>query len=63
MRSLVTGATGFLGSAVMRCLLTAGHEVRVLVRENSNLKNISNFPVEVFEGDLRNRMSLERALA
>lgn len=63
MRSLVTGATGFLGSAVMRCLLTAGHEVRVLVRENSNLKNINNFPVEVFEGDLRNRMSLERALA
>ncbi len=63
MRSLVTGATGFLGSAVMRCLLTAGHEVRVLVRENSNLKNINNFPVEVCEGDLRNRMSLERALA
>lgn len=63
MRSLVTGATGFLGSAVMRCLLTAGHEVRVLVRENSNLKNISDFPVEVFEGDLRDRMSLERALA
>lgn len=62
MRSLVTGATGFLGSAVMRCLLTAGHEVRVLVRENSNLRNINNFPVEVFEGDLRNRMSLERAL-
>ncbi|WP_244071958.1 hopanoid-associated sugar epimerase [Nitrosomonas sp. PY1] len=63
MRSLVTGATGFLGSAVMRCLLRAGHEVRVLVRENSNLMNISNFPVEVFEGDLRNRVSLERALA
>lgn len=62
MRSLVTGATGFLGSAVMRCLLTAGHEVRVLVREKSNLKNIENFPVEIVAGDLRDHSSLESAL-
>ncbi|MFZ1851018.1 MAG: hopanoid-associated sugar epimerase [Nitrosomonas sp.] len=62
MRSLVTGATGFLGSAVMRCLLTAGHEVRVLVREKSNLKNIENFPVEIVSGDLRDHLSLEKAL-
>ena len=51
MKSFVTGATGFLGSAVMRCLLTAGHEVRVLVRPDSNRKNLENFPVEVIEGD------------
>jgi dihydroflavonol-4-reductase len=60
MKSLVTGATGFLGSAVMRCLLTAGHEVRVLVRPNSNRKNIENFPVEIIQGDLLNHQSLKQ---
>ena len=63
MKSFVTGATGFLGSAVMRCLLTAGHEVRVLVRPDSNRKNLENFPVEVIEGDLRDHSSLKRAIS
>lgn len=62
MKSLVTGATGFLGSAVMRCLLTAGHEVRVLVRPDSDRRNLENFPVEISEGDLRNHESLRRAV-
>ena len=63
MKSFVTGATGFLGSAVMRCLLTAGHEVRVLVRPGSNRKNLENFPVEIIEGDLRDHSSLKRAIS
>ena len=63
MKSLVTGATGFLGSAVMRCLLTAGHEVRVLVRPGSNRKNLENFPVEISEGDLLDHQSLKRAVS
>lgn len=62
MKSLVTGATGFLGSAVMRCLLTAGHEVRVLVRPDSDRRNLENFPVEITEGDLRNHQSLRSAI-
>ncbi|MCE7914153.1 MAG: NAD-dependent epimerase/dehydratase family protein [Nitrosomonas sp. PRO4] len=62
MKSLVTGATGFLGSAVMRCLLTAGHEVRVLVRPNSNRKNLENLPIEISEGDLLDQHSLNRAV-
>ncbi|MBP6058173.1 MAG: NAD-dependent epimerase/dehydratase family protein [Nitrosomonas sp.] len=62
MKSLVTGATGFLGSAVMRCLLTAGHEVRVLVRPGSNRKNLENFSVEITEGDLLDHQSLKRAV-
>ncbi len=62
MKSLVTGATGFLGSAVMRCLLKAGHDVRLLVRNNSDKRNIENLPVEVIEGDLRDHHSLEYAV-
>lgn len=62
MKSLVTGATGFLGSAVMRCLLTAGHEVRVLVRPDSDRRNLENFAVEIAEGDLRDHESLKRAV-
>ncbi len=61
MKSLVTGATGFLGSAVMHCLLNAGHDVRLLVRSNSNRRNIENLPVEIVEGDLRDHHSLEHA--
>lgn len=62
MKSLVTGATGFLGSAVMHCLLKAGHDVRLLVRANSDRRNIENLPVEVTEGDLRDHQSLEAAV-
>ncbi|WP_295626671.1 hopanoid-associated sugar epimerase [uncultured Nitrosomonas sp.] len=62
MKSLVTGANGFLGSAVMRCLLTAGHDVRVLARPNSDRRNLRNFAVEISEGDLRDPESLKRAV-
>ncbi|OQW41366.1 MAG: NAD-dependent dehydratase [Proteobacteria bacterium SG_bin4] len=62
MKSLVTGATGFLGSAVMRCLLTAGHEVRVLARPGSDRRNLENYPIEIVEGDLRDFESLKRAV-
>ncbi|MDP1559107.1 MAG: NAD-dependent epimerase/dehydratase family protein [Nitrosomonas sp.] len=63
MKSLVTGASGFLGSAVMHCLLAAGHEVRVLVRQNSNRHNLDNLPIEIIEGDLRDPDSLKRAVS
>lgn len=62
MKSLVTGATGFLGSAVMHCLLKAGHDIRLLVRANSDRRNIEHLPVEIIEGDLRDRQSLQKAL-
>ncbi|GJL71866.1 MAG: NAD-dependent dehydratase [Nitrosomonas sp.] len=62
MRSLVTGASGFLGSAVMHCLLNAGHEVRVLVRPESNRHNLENLPIQIFEGDLRDTLSLKHAV-
>ncbi len=62
MKSLVTGANGFIGSAVARCLLDAGHEVRCLVRPGSDRRNLYKLPVEISEGDLRSVPSLKRAV-
>ncbi|MGH2397653.1 MAG: NAD-dependent epimerase/dehydratase family protein, partial [bacterium] len=63
MKALVTGATGFVGAAVARALCTAGVEVRVLVRRDSDLRNLSQLKVEQAYGDLRDRDSLRRALS
>lgn len=46
----------------MLCLLKAGHDVRLLIRPNSDRRNIDNLPVEIAEGDLRDQCSLERAV-
>ncbi len=63
MKTLITGANGFIGSAVMRRLLAANHEVRVIVRPGSELKNLDGLSVEIVEGDLRDKHSLERAVS
>lgn len=63
MKSLVTGANGFVGSAVVRCLLAAGHEVRAFVRPNSDRRNLVKLPIETIEGDLRDVTSIKRAVA
>ena len=63
MTTLVTGATGFVGAAVARQLLDRGKTVRVLARPGGDRRNIAGLSVEVAEGDLRDRASLERALA
>ena len=60
---MVTGATGFVGSAVLRQLLAAGHNVRALVRPNSDCRNLTGLPVEIVNGDVRDRQSLDRAMA
>ncbi len=61
--TLVTGATGFVGSAVARALLVRGHALRLLVRENSDRGNIAGLPAELAVGDLKDPASLERAVA
>jgi dihydroflavonol-4-reductase len=62
MTTLVTGATGFLGSHVARQLVAAGDSVRVLVRRTSNLQALDGIAVERLEGDLNDSASLERAM-
>ncbi len=59
---LVTGATGFVGSAVVRNLLAASFRVRVLVRRRSCLDNLAGLDVETVVGDLRDPASLARAM-
>lgn len=59
---LVTGASGFVGSAVARALLAEGHRVRVLVRPTSPRTNIAGLDVEVATGDIRDRAAVARAL-
>jgi dihydroflavonol-4-reductase len=62
MKTLITGASGFVGSAVLRQLIGAGHSVRALIRPESDRRNIEGLPVEVVTGDLTDRSSLDRAL-
>jgi dihydroflavonol-4-reductase len=52
MKVLITGASGFLGSAVMRALIRAGHNVRALMRSNSDRCNLEGLKVEEVIGDL-----------
>src|SRR6516162_7044794 len=61
--SLVTGATGFVGSAVARALVGTGHEIRVLARPNGDRRNLVDLSVEVAEGSLEDAASLSRAVA
>jgi dihydroflavonol-4-reductase len=62
MTTFVTGATGYIGSAVVRQLLETGKTVRCLVRETSSLKNLEGLDVETAYGDIRDMDSLRRAL-
>ena len=63
MKALVTGATGFVGAAVVRALIKAGVDVRVLARRDSDFSNLQQFKVDGAYGDLRDKESLRKALA
>ena len=63
MKTLLTGATGFLGSAVLRQLVEDGQNVRVLARPNGDRRNIEKVTCEVIEGDLNDIPSLQMAVA
>ena len=62
MKTLITGASGFVGAAVLRELLKKGHKVKALVRKSSALDNLKNLDVEIVQGDLKDRDSLKKCL-
>ena len=59
---LVTGASGFVGSAVAKTLAEAGFTVRALVRPTSPREHLKGVSVEFAEGDLRDAESVRRAM-
>jgi len=59
---LVTGASGFVGSAVARKLAQRGHQVRVLMRSTSPKTNLAGLDAEPVEGDMLDGKSVRRAL-
>jgi dihydroflavonol-4-reductase len=62
MKVLVTGASGFLGSEIVRQLVSAGHSVRVLVRKTSKLDALNGLAIEKTIGDITDAKSVETAL-
>jgi len=62
MKTLVTGATGLIGSSLVRELVKDGVEVKVMVRENSDTRNIDGLDVEKAFGDIRDGESVKAAL-
>jgi dihydroflavonol-4-reductase len=62
-QTLLTGATGFVGSAVARALVRAGFPVRALVRRGSPRFHLAELDLDYVEGDLRDADSVARATA
>ncbi len=62
MKTLVTGAAGFIGSNVVKGLLERGREVRALIYPGEDASNLEGLEVERIEGDIRDRGAMERAV-
>lgn len=64
LTAFVTGATGFLGSHVARVLAEQGAELRLLVRPESDRRNLASLEkADCITGDLRDPASLKKAIA
>jgi dihydroflavonol-4-reductase len=61
-RVLITGASGFVGSAVARAAARRGFSVRALVRASSPRANLADIECEIVEGDMKDAASMTRAM-
>ncbi len=61
--TVVTGVAGFVGSAVAHALSASGRRIRGLVRASSDKTNLTEFPGEIVEADLRDAVAVQRAVA
>jgi dihydroflavonol-4-reductase len=61
-RVLVTGASGFVGSAVLRALMGQGLVLRALARASSSRANFVGVDCEIAEGDMTSHEDMNRAL-
>src|SRR5215469_7151365 len=62
-RVLVTGASGFIGSAIVRAFLSSGYPVRALIRSTSPRQNLQGLDIECVEGDICNAGAVKRAMS
>ena len=62
MRVLLTGGTGFIGSSIARALLDSDYEVRALVRDGSDTRNLDGLEIERIIGDITDPASLSAAM-
>ncbi len=60
--ALVTGASGFVGSAVARALSTRGLNIRVVLRASSPRTNVDGIACEVVSGDIRDPDAMKNAM-
>jgi predicted dehydrogenase/nucleoside-diphosphate-sugar epimerase len=59
---LITGATGFVGGALARRLLSRGNRVRALARPNSRVSKLKDLGIEVVVGDAADRTTVDTAV-